>query len=131
MRTTIIRGVANTAPFSSQSFGYYMAHVMPLMSIALIFGLWTNYSPAARWVGALTAATPGDGWAYALLKCGAALTAWLIVSVCTILFGMIFLIRIFGDAVQVGDLLLPCAAAVLPPALLIFAAALLAGRAKF
>ena len=76
----VIQGVAHTAPFSAWSFGYYLAQELPLLSVALLFFLWNIFSKEARRVSALTAATPVDAGSYLLVKCGAAVTAWLLLA---------------------------------------------------
>lgn len=37
LQTSTIKGVAHTAPFSPWSFGAYMARIMPLLGVALLF----------------------------------------------------------------------------------------------
>lgn len=130
LKTSVIQGVANTAPFSAWSFGYYMARILPLLIIALLFSFWNIFSPAARRVEVLTGATPVNERIYHLLKCGAALLSWLIILMCIILMGLLFLTRIFGNAVSMGEVLLPCVVTSLPALLFFSGAALLAGRLK-
>ena len=130
LTTSVIRGIANTAPFSPWSFGYYISQVMPILIIALLFSLWNVFSPDARRVGSLTAATPVNERVYYMLKCGAAFAAWFIALLFTIILGLFFLIKIFGYSVQVGELLAPCVAATLPTSIFFFGAGLMAGRLK-
>lgn len=130
MRTLVIRGIADTAPFSAWSFGYYMAQILPLMIIALLFGIWNVFSPVAQSIGVLTAATPVDERIYELIKCGAALISWLIILLCTVLTGLIFLMSIFGNVLPAGEIFLSCVLVVLPAVLFFFGAGMLAGRLK-
>jgi ABC-2 type transport system permease protein len=126
----VIRGVANTAPFSPWSFGYYISLIMPLLVIALLFGLWTVFSPAARRAEAITSATPVDEQIYNIIKCGAALTAHLIIWVFVILMCLIFLKTLFGNAVSLIIILLPCVITAVPATIYFFGTGLLAGRFK-
>ena len=86
----VIQGVAHTAPFSAWSFGYYLAQELPLLSVALLFFLWNVFSKEARRVNILTAATPVDAGSYLLVKCGAAVTAWLLLAFGVYTLGTIF-----------------------------------------
>lgn len=130
LNTSVIQGIANTAPFSPWSFGYYMAQILPLLMVALLFTLWNVFSPTVRRLEVLTDATAVDQRTYTALKCGAALVSWLIILICTILLGLAFLVGLFGNAVSVGTLLLPCVVTVLPAMLFFFGAGLLAGGLK-
>ena len=130
LRTSVIRGVANTAPFSAWSFGYYMAQVLPLLVIALLFSLWTVFSPTVRNVAVLTRATPADERKYYLLKCCAALASWFIILLGTILLGLVFLIAIFGNVFVAEETILSCVVVTLPTLLFFFGVGLLAGRLK-
>ena len=124
----VIQGVAHTAPFSSWSFGYYLAQELPLLSVALLFFLWNVFSKEARRVNILTAATPVDAGSYLLVKCGAAVTAWLLLAFGVYTLGTIFLLVLFGPAVSLNDLLLPALISLLPALALVFGIGMMAGR---
>jgi len=128
LSTSVIKGVAGTAPFSAWSFGCFMAQMQPLFALALLFGLRTVFSPAARQAGELTSATPVDKRAYGLVKCGAVAASWLIILICTIALGLGFLISIFGNALPAGEIMLVCVLETLPAAAFFFGAGLLAGQ---
>lgn len=115
----VIRGIAHTAPFSPWSFGYYLAQVLPLLTVALLFFLWGIFANEARRVGILTAATPADQGTYLMVKCGACVTAWLLLAFCSIGLGIGFLIYLFGSSVSVGAFFFPTLLTMLPS--LIFA----------
>ncbi|MDE7243516.1 MAG: hypothetical protein K2O18_06010 [Oscillospiraceae bacterium] len=44
MNGEVIAGIANTAPFSPWSFGYYLAKILPLLMLALLFFISFLYS---------------------------------------------------------------------------------------
>ena len=124
----VIQGVAHTAPFSAWSFGYYLAQELPLLSVALLFFLWNVFSKEARRVNILTAATPVDAGSYLLVKCGAAVTAWLLLAFGVYTLGTIFLLVLFGPAVSLNDLLLPALISLLPALALVLGIGMMAGR---
>ncbi len=93
MRLVVIRGIANTAPFSSWSFGYYISLVMPLFITALLFCVWNIISPAARQSEVLFFATPVDKRVFVLVKCAAAVMSCLLVMIGIIMLGLGFLIH--------------------------------------
>lgn len=128
LNSAVIQGVAHTAPFSPWSFGYYLAQVLPLLSVALLFFLWGVFSKEARQVGALTAATPTDPGKYLLVKCGASAAAWLLLTLCVTGLGAGFLICLFGAAVPVGEWLLAALFSLLPALTLVLGLGMMAGR---
>ena len=130
LSTTIIKGVAGTAPFSAWSFGRFMSLMQPLFALAMLFGIWNAYTPATRRVGELTSATPADKRAYDVIKCGAAVASWMIIAVCTIALGLCFLISIFGNELPAAEIFAVCVLETLPAAAFFYGAGLLAGRLK-
>jgi len=63
-----VAGVAHTAPFSPWSFSAYLANVMPISILTVLFLLSVFYSKKEKQVEALTTATPVDAVRYALLR---------------------------------------------------------------
>ncbi|MBU5626764.1 hypothetical protein KQI82_07530 [Oscillibacter sp. MSJ-2] len=125
---TIILGVANTAPFSPWSFGAYLARLLPLLSVLLLFLLWNQSAERTRGLEVLSDAAPVRPGRYLLVKCGAAFTAWLVLAFAVSALGAGFLWALFGTDVPCARLLLPSLIALLPPALFWLGCGLTAGR---
>ena len=127
LSTVTILGTAHTAPFSPWSFGSYLSRLLPLLCVALLFLIWNQCNAKARQVEELTnvaAQSPGNYW---LVKCGAAVTAWLLLVLSLAVLGIGFLLALFGRDVLVSAYVIPALAAVLPPMILLFGTGLLAG----
>lgn len=125
---TILLGVANTAPFSPWSFGAYLAQLLPLLSVLLLFLLWNQSAERTRGLEVLADTAPIHPGRYLLVKCGAAFSAWLILVVAAAALGVGFLAALFGADVPYHSLLLPALVALLPPALFFLGCGLLTGR---
>ena len=125
LQTSTIRGVAHTAPFSPWSFGAYMARILPLLGVALLFFQWNQCNEKSRQFGRLTDVEQGK---YLLVKCAAAVTAWLLLALILTALGLGFLAIMFGRNVPVGMLLLTAAITLLPALLFLAGMGLLAGR---
>lgn len=65
---------------------------------------------------------------YLLVKCAAAVTAWLLLALSVTALGIIFLTALFGGSVPVGMLLLTAALALLPSLVFLTGLGLLAGH---
>lgn len=130
LRTATIRGVAHTAPFSPWSFGAYLARLLPLLGVALLFFLWNQCNDKSRRFRILTDATPAPCGRYLLVKCAAAVTAWLLLALSVTALGIAFLTALFGGSVPVGMLLLAAACALLPPLVFLAGIGLLAGHIR-
>ena len=79
---SVVRGVAHTAPFSPWSFGYYLSQALPLICLGELFFLAFFFSKEERLLRPLTQATPIRQRRYAALRCGAVLTATLVLCLC-------------------------------------------------
>lgn len=130
LQTTVIRGVAHTAPFSPWTFGAYLARLMPLLGVALLFFQWNQCNEKARRFWSLTDASPAEPGQYLLVKCAAAATAWLLLALGVTALGIGFLLALFHDSVPMGMLLLTAAAALLPPLVFLTGTGLLAGHIR-
>ncbi|OBR64950.1 hypothetical protein A7K91_05060 [Paenibacillus oryzae] len=126
LSTGTIQGVAHTAPFSPWSFGSYLTDLMPLLSIALLFMVWSFDSGQARRAKPLLNAATIAPFRHAAVKCAAAATAWLLLSAAIMLLGIGFLIFIFGNAVSIPALLAPAVSILLPVILFLMGSGLLA-----
>ena len=125
LRSETILGVADTAPFSPWSFGSYAARALPFLAAAQLCFLLRLYSRKARGVRTLTAAAPIPPGRYLFLQASAAASAVLLLGVCHVLLGLLFLLRLFGSAVSLPQLVLAALTALLPPSCLLLGLGLL------
>lgn len=114
LKTATIRGAAHTAPFSPWSFGAYLSRLLPLLGVALLFFQWNQCNEKSRRFWILTDSTPVPPGRYLLVKCAAAVTAWLLLALSVTALGIVFLTALFGGSVPVRMLLLTAALALLP-----------------
>ena len=122
----IIMGIAFTAPFSPWSFAYYLANIMPLLMITLLFFVTFMYSNHEKKVRQLTFATPVDLFIFGLVKCASMMAGFFIVLVFVIILGMAFFIIIFRFYGFV-NFILPIILVVIPCLLFFLGAGLLLG----
>lgn len=113
-----ILGVSHTAPFSPWSFGDYLCRMLPLLWVGALFFLTFFTSAAERRAAVLTAATPVKPQAYALARCGAALTGTALLALAVVLLAAVFYGRLFGWY-SWGALAAPALITLVPP--LVFA----------
>ena len=103
LKTATIRGAAHTAPFSPWSFGAYLSRLLPLLGVALLFFQWNQCNEKSRRFWILTDSTPVPPGRYLLVKCAAAVTAWLLLALSVTALGIVFLTALFGGSVPVGN----------------------------
>ena len=115
LRAVTILGVSHTAPFSPWSFGDYLSRMLPLLWIGMLFFLTFYTSPKARRAAVLMDATPMPPKQYALVRCAAALTGGVLLSLLCMGEAAVFYGRMFGWYGWVS--LLPPALVTLLPAL--------------
>lgn len=127
LTTETIAGVAYTAPFSLWSFGAYLASVLPLSVITVLFLLSAYYSKKEKQVEILTTATPVNKAHYALVRNGAVTVCFLIISTIMFILGIYFYISYF-DYGNFILYLLPFVMLVLPCLLFTLGIGHLAGR---
>ena len=108
-----ILGVSHTAPFSPWSFGDYLSRMLPLLCIGMLFFLTFYTSPKARRAAVLMDATPMPSRQYALVRCAAALTGGVLLSLLCMGEAAVFYGRMF-HWYGWGSLLLPALATLLP-----------------
>lgn len=123
-----IQGISNTAPFSSWSFGSYVAGLLPLLGTALLLLLHRLYSGKAREVQVLTRAAPIQTNKLLACQCAAVLTAWCLLALMMFLLGMVFLAVLFGGAVRPLSLLAPAVLVLVPSLVFITGIGLAAGK---
>lgn len=125
----IIVGIAYTAPYSRWSYGMYLADVLPLLLITLLFFITYLYSNQEKQVKQLTFATPVSPLKYAVVKCSAMVIGYFIISLFVILLSMIFYGVIFGFYGFTG-FLVPILITLIPSMLFIFGTGLLLGSVQ-
>src|SRR5699024_6269759 len=103
----------HTAPFSPWSFGDYLSRMLPLLWIGMLSFLTFYTSPQARRAAVLMDATPMPPMQYALVRCAAALTGGVLLSLLCMGEAAVFYGRMFGWYGW-GSLLLPALATLLP-----------------
>ena len=106
LHAVTILGVSHTAPFSPWSFGDYLSRMLPLLWIGMLFFLTFYTSPKARRAAVLMDATPMPPKQYALVRCAAALTGGVLLSLLCMGEAAVFYGRMFGWYCW-GSLLLP------------------------
>ena len=111
---SVIRGVAHTAPFSSWSFGYYLSQTLPLICLGELFFLAFFFSEEELLLRPLTQATPVRQRRYTALRCGAVLTATVILCLYIAVLAISFYVSLFGW-MNYGELILPALLILIPP----------------
>ena len=122
----IITGIAFTAPFSPWSYGAYLANIMPLLVITLLFFVSIMYSKQEKQVKQITFTTPVDPVKYGFVKCAAITTGFLIISLFVILISMAFFVILFRFY-NFGNFIIPIVITLIPGMLFILGAGLLLG----
>lgn len=118
LRGEVILGIANTAPFSPWSFGFYLSSLLPMLSAILLFFIAHLSSRQEKMTQPLTSATPVPPGCYRFVRCGAIFTGVFLMSFVCCLLGYVFLGSLFRfENIPVGEWLLP-GLMVLVPALL-------------
>lgn len=123
----IVRGVAYTAPFSGWSYGAYMARILPLLLITLLFFITYLYTRAEQRVATMTDATPMDPRKYRLVRYGAMGIGFLLITGMAIAISLVFYARVFSFT-HYRDFLGPMLLAVVPALLLVFGLGIHLGR---
>jgi hypothetical protein len=123
----IIAGIAYTAPFSPWSFGAYLAKVMPLAVLTVLFLISTYFSKKEKQAEVLTTATPVNPVAYSLVRCGAVAVCFLIISALVIALGDCFYAFVFAYR-NFSAFILPSFLILLPCFLFALGIGYLAGR---
>jgi len=127
LTTETITGVAYTAPFSLWSFGDYLASILPLSILTVLFLLSIYYSKNEKQVEILTTATPVNKIRYALVRSAAVTICFL--AICAVIFGLgIYFYITFFDYRNIIPFLLPSGMIILPCLLFTLGIGYLAGR---
>jgi len=122
----IIVGIAYTAPFSPWSYGTYLAKVLPLLLVTLLFFITYMFSNREKQVKQLTFATPIDPYRYGMMKCSAMAAGFSIISFFIIILSMVFYAILFRFN-SFGSFFIPIAITLLPCLFFILGIGLLMG----
>jgi len=125
----IIMGVAFTAPFSMWSFGGFMAAVMPMGILTMLFLMSFYYSTNERLVEELTTATPAPKLKYMLVRNGVVALGFLVICLMAVALSVYFYVSIFGFSNFAG-FVLPGIITVLPGFMFFMGFGALAGRIR-
>ena len=123
----IILGIAFTAPFSPWSFSAYLATIMPLLMITLLFFITFFYSNNEKQVRQITFATPVEPFKFGLVKCLSIAASFLAMSLFVIALGIVFFVILFRFYYFWG-FIMPIAITLIPCFLFILGAGLLLGN---
>jgi ABC-2 type transport system permease protein len=127
LTTDTIAGVAHTAPFSPWSFGAYLATVMPMIMLTVLFLLSFYFSKKEKQVQDLTSATPVDAVYYLLVRLAVVTLGYFLL--CTLVIGMSFCFyAVFFDYYNYIVFLVPIVVIMLPCFVFILGLGLLSGR---
>ena len=129
LHAVTILGVSHTAPFSPWSFGDYLSRMLPLLWIGMLFFLTFYTSPKARRAAVLMDATPMPPKQYALVRCAAALTGGVLLSLLCMGEAAVFYGRMF-HWYGWGSLLLPALVTLLPALVFALGSGWLLGRLR-
>jgi len=122
----IIIGVAYTAPFSPWSYGAYLARVLPLLMVTLLFFITYMYSNQEKQVKQLTFTTPVDPYKYGVVKCAAMVAGFFAISLFVIIISMVFYAVLFRFY-NFGSFFIPIVITLLPCLFFILGLGLLVG----
>lgn len=124
-----ILGVSHTAPFSAWSFGDYLSRMQPLLWIGALFFLTFFTSAKARRAAVLTDATQTSPRRYALVRCGAALSGTVLLTLACLVEAAVFYGRYFGWYAW-GELLIPTIVTLIPALVFALGSGWLLGRIR-
>lgn len=123
----VILGVANTAPFSPWSFGYYVGQVLPLICLGELFFLSFFTSKEELQMKPITQATPTEQRKYIAMRCGAVLVGTGLLALCAVVLAIAFYVSLFGW-MDYENLIFPAILTLLPAIIFCLGAGLTLGR---
>ena len=101
MSGEIILGIADTAPFSGWSYGVYLAKVLPLLLVSLLFFISFLYLRKELQVKVLTQAAPFSASVYRLIKTSAITSAFILISLVPIAISSWFYAAYFLSLIHI------------------------------
>lgn len=123
----IIMGVSNTAPFSGWSYGIYLAKMLPILLVALLFFISSLYSEQEKKVQVLTKATPIDLFWFQMMRCGTIIIAFVLISAMVIGYALWFY-KVNFHFTNFKSFILPTVITLLPAMLFVLGAGMFGGR---
>ncbi|NFF78473.1 hypothetical protein FDG33_03910 [Clostridium sporogenes] len=123
----IILGVSNTAPFSGWSYGTYLAKVLPILLVTLLFFISFLYQKQEKTVQTLTKATPIDPFKFQMIRFGTIIIGFVLISAVPIVYSLFFYAVNFNFT-DFRSLVLPAVITLLPAMLFMFGLGTLGGR---
>lgn len=95
LKTSVLRGFADTAPFSEWSFMNYLFSIAPLLLTILLFYVSRVFSPYEKNVMRITSSMPFSGPMYFLIKLAVITLAYifaalLAITACFVFYGTVF-----------------------------------------
>lgn len=127
LTSTIISGVGYTAPFSGWSFGAYLATLMPILSLTVLFLLSAYFSKKEKKVVRITSATPVDPARFLWVRCLTVTIGFFLIVFVQLVISGYFYIRFFSFSDFTG-FILPLLCTLLPGYLLVLGLGVLAGQ---
>ncbi len=127
LETVVILGVSNTAPFSGWSYGMFLAKILPILLIALLFFDSFLYSKQEQGMSILRNATPINLRVLILLRCSAMIIGFFLIAVIPIGFSLWFYANNFHFT-NFSSFILPILITLLPSMLFILGLGIIAGR---
>ncbi len=127
MNGEVIVGIANTAPFSPWSFGYYLAKILPLLMLALLFFISFLYSKKEKEVEILTSAACVKPSKYRMIRCTAIAAASLLITAVPIIYAIGFYSVVFHFT-RIQTLVMPVLSVILPAFTVWMGAGVLSGK---
>lgn len=96
IKTSVLHGYANTAPFSEWSFIQYLLSITPFLSTILLFYLSKLYSPSEKKVMNITSSMKFSGPLYFFIKISVVAIAYLFATLLALIVCFIFYGKVFG-----------------------------------
>lgn len=127
LTSSVILGIANTAPFSPWSFGYYLSSVVPFLCAIELFFIRFFTSKSEEKVSAITSATSVNKNKYTLIRCTSIAIGMVIIVIIVVALCIVFYKTIF-DTVPLQPLFLPAILSVIPSLIFTMGAGWLVGR---
>ncbi len=129
MRDVVLLGVSNTAPFSGWSYGTFLASVLPILLVAMLFFVSFLYSNQERKVRTLTEATPIDPVRFGFLRCGAMIVGFLLIAAVPVGLSLLFYAVNFRFT-HFGGFVLPTLITLVPAMMFTMGLGMAAGRLR-
>lgn len=127
MTGEIILGIANTAPFSGWSYGVYLAKILPILSVSLLFIVTFLYSRKEKQAKILIDATPMPSETYRLIRTVAIASAYILITLVPIGLSIWFYYTYF-HILSFSEMCLAIIYTLVPVSLFILGLGLLLGR---